>query len=91
MTLSHKTGEIAAFAGLAVGVAAVVIGQAVDLQHPNPLWIVLSAVGFVVCFAGLILWKKGPSSHAGLVVRDVLPWAIGLVIFLAWAAVTFFG
>ena len=82
---------MAAFAGLAVGVAAILVGQAIELQHPSPLWLVLSALGFVVCFAGLVVWKKGLSSKAGLVVRDLLPWAIGLAIFLVWAAVTFFG
>ena len=82
---------IAAFVGLTLGAAAAVVGQAIDLQHPSALWPVISALGFVICFAGLVVWKKGLDSHAGLVVRDLLPWAIGLVIFLVWAVVTFFG
>jgi hypothetical protein len=90
VTETRGFAPIAAFGGLTVGVAAVLIGQAIDLQHPSPLWLALSAAAFVVCFAGLIVWKKGSSSHAGHLVQELTPWAIGAVVFLVWAAVTFF-
>ena len=48
-----------AFGGLAVGVAAVLVGQAIDLEHPGMLWFVLSGLGFLASFAGIIIDVRG--------------------------------
>ena len=69
--MAHDFGRVAAFGGLALGVAALLVGQAIDLKNPSFLWLVLSGLGFVISFAGLFVWSRGAPASADHVAAEV--------------------